>query len=177
MKRFNFNQKKAFAAMLYVASNLTWANFHKVHKIIYFADLMHLAKYGRPITGDRYIAMKNGPVASWIKDVMHKKVAREYWKFFTVVLGFVIRAKRPPNLLDHFSKTDIACLDESLAENRNLSYSDLTTKSHDEAWKNTIRDREISVDLLISVSKASEKMTEYIKEREANRTFQVAQPL
>jgi len=37
-------------------------DFHKIFKIIYFADRQHLADWGRPITGDTYIAMEAGPV-------------------------------------------------------------------------------------------------------------------
>ena len=36
-------------------------------KIIYLADRYHLRMYGRTITGDRYVAMQYGPVASSCK--------------------------------------------------------------------------------------------------------------
>lgn len=32
-------------------------------KLIFFADRDHLARFGRPIVGGHYVAMKNGPVA------------------------------------------------------------------------------------------------------------------
>jgi uncharacterized phage-associated protein len=173
MKRFYFNQKKALAAALYVASKLTLANFHKVLKIIYFADLKHLQRYGRPITGDRYIAMENGPVASWLLDLFHRNVGREYRKFFTI-FGYIISPKLPNNILDHFSRSDLDCLNESISENKDLSFKALRDKSHDQAWKKTKRDTEISVLDLMEVSGASQRMREYIEEQEANKTFKVA---
>lgn len=36
----------------------------KLVKLIFLADRMHLARYGRPIVGGRYVAMEHGPVAS-----------------------------------------------------------------------------------------------------------------
>lgn len=173
MKRFVFNHKKALAATLYVASKLTVANFHKVLKIIYFADLKHLNRYGRPITGDRYIAMENGPVASWILDLLHGKVGKEYRKFFTII-GYIVSPKLPSNILDHFSKSDLECLDESIKENKNLSFGKLKEKSHDSAWGKTERDTEMNVMDIIEASGASQEMREYIEEQEANKTFKVA---
>jgi uncharacterized phage-associated protein len=36
----------------------------KLIKLIFLADRLHLARYGRPIVGGRYVAMEHGPVAS-----------------------------------------------------------------------------------------------------------------
>ena len=41
----------------------------KALKLLFFADRYHLRKFGRPLSCDRYYAMKNGPVASEAKDV------------------------------------------------------------------------------------------------------------
>lgn len=74
MLSFKFYKEKAIAALLYVTQTLIKNNkrpdFHKVFKIFYFADQMHLTKYGRPITGDHYIAMRNGPVPSRLYDML-----------------------------------------------------------------------------------------------------------
>jgi uncharacterized phage-associated protein len=62
---FKFDIEKAVAATVYVASKkpmeFTQA---KLFKMLYFADKDHLVKYCRPITGDWYSAMKDGPVPS-----------------------------------------------------------------------------------------------------------------
>jgi uncharacterized phage-associated protein len=44
-------------------------NKMKAVKLIYLADRYHLRKYGRPIVGDRYWAMKLGPVGSQVLDI------------------------------------------------------------------------------------------------------------
>jgi uncharacterized phage-associated protein len=41
----------------------------KALKLVYFADRYHLRRFGRPITGDEYLAMEFGPVASSAKDL------------------------------------------------------------------------------------------------------------
>ena len=41
----------------------------KALKLVYFADRYHLRRFGRPITGDEYLAMPHGPVASGAKDL------------------------------------------------------------------------------------------------------------
>jgi len=67
MLKFKFDQEKAVSAILYISKRLIEAegniepDFHKIFKILYFADQKHLANYGRPIIGDHYIAMEHGP--------------------------------------------------------------------------------------------------------------------
>ncbi len=38
--------------------------------MMYFADRLHLERYGRFICGDSYVAMKNGPVPSFTYDIL-----------------------------------------------------------------------------------------------------------
>lgn len=44
--------------------NLHSVNHLKLMKLVWAADRFHLRQFGRTITGDTYVAMKNGPVAS-----------------------------------------------------------------------------------------------------------------
>lgn len=74
MVHFKFNRDKAIATVLFIAEKLikrygkNGADLHKIFKILYFADQKHLAKYGRPIVGDFYVAMREGGVPSKIYD-------------------------------------------------------------------------------------------------------------
>jgi uncharacterized phage-associated protein len=57
--------KKSVQAMNYLARKKDGQiNKMKALKLIYFADRYHIRKYGRPVLGDQYWAMKLGPVAS-----------------------------------------------------------------------------------------------------------------
>lgn len=107
------------------------------------ADRKHLERNGRFITGDNYIAMKNGPVASniynFIKAVRGDNVfisgelLDRLAKSFSVD-NYNINPLRNPDL-DYLSKSDIQCLDESIADNKALTFGQLNDKSHDELWK------------------------------------------
>jgi len=68
MPDFKIDISKAKAVILYIAGKFGETDFHKVFKILYLAERAHLVKYGRPIVGDTYMAMKYGPVPSFIYD-------------------------------------------------------------------------------------------------------------
>lgn len=70
MTRFTFNWDKAIQAVDYVARLKPGITQYYIGKIIFFADREHLLDYGRPITGDKYVAMEHGPVPSAIRDLL-----------------------------------------------------------------------------------------------------------
>jgi uncharacterized phage-associated protein len=43
---------------------------YNILKTLFLADRAHLNRYGRPVTFDNYMAMKDGPVASFAYDVL-----------------------------------------------------------------------------------------------------------
>ena len=60
---FRFSLEKFINALAYFASQgIRDLTKLKAVKLLYLADRHHLFNYGRPITGDRYIAMDLGPV-------------------------------------------------------------------------------------------------------------------
>jgi uncharacterized phage-associated protein len=63
-KEISFSPHKAVESLLYVVARLIEPTVHEALKIRYFADKLHLAKYGWLASGDEYVAMQFGPVAS-----------------------------------------------------------------------------------------------------------------
>jgi hypothetical protein len=62
-----FNERKTAAAaslLLHLHGNGGRMQFIRLIKLLYLADRDAWARYGRPITGDSYYAMKQGPVLS-----------------------------------------------------------------------------------------------------------------
>jgi len=133
MKEFNLHREKAVNSLLFVINKLEKADTHKTYKILYFADQKHLLKYGRPILGDTYVKMQYGPVPSFIKNVVDEdidgleEVVAKYNRYF-------IKSLKDANL-DYLSESDVECLLESIEENKNLTFPELTSKSHDFAYE------------------------------------------
>ena|ERR1043166_3187197 len=139
--KFNFDFPRTLAAITYVASkNIPDLTIYKLLKLIFLADKYHLIKYGRPITGDRYAALKDGPVPSHIYDVFKRQVVKENpWtdqaKMFLANLDVkksgkraVFKARSKFNE-DELSKSDIAVLDRVINTFGNFDY--------DQFWKLT----------------------------------------
>jgi uncharacterized phage-associated protein len=67
---FNFDHRKATQILNYFALKGDGKiNKMKALKLIFLADRYHLRKYGRLVSGDRYVAMKYGPVPSTVMDI------------------------------------------------------------------------------------------------------------
>ena len=67
--------RKLIELVVYLTGRLRGPTFHSISKMLYFADKLHLSKYGRLISGDNYVAMAHGPVPSAVYNIM--KVPRE----------------------------------------------------------------------------------------------------
>lgn len=110
----------------------------KLSKILYFADFLSYAHYGKPITGIKYRSLQNGPVpiSLWsVKDEMessHELVVRkqrvvDYHQHRYIAL-------RPSNL-DYFTARDIALVDEVISQLSDDNATSVSGRSHDRAWR------------------------------------------
>ena len=167
--KFNINKEKTINSILFVLSNLGGqCDFHKIFKILYFADQKHLVLYGTQITGDYYIAMKDGPVPSKTYD-MFKSVRGESWgsrnhdydDFFEIDSHYFAIQKRAVDF-DELSQSEIECLESSIKENKDLDFTELSNKSHSTAWINTSRDNEMNLIDIAVEGGANEEMKKYI---------------
>lgn len=174
MIHFKFNRDKAIAAVLFIAKRLirrhgkNGADFHKIFKILYFADQKHLAKYGRPIVGDFYVAMREGGVPSRIYDMVKmvrgdsiSQDTEGFNKFFDVSDYFLFPKQEPA--MEEFSRSDLECLRESIIENQDLDFEQLKKKSHDQAYQKAGKDDKISFWEMAKVLGADKTTLEYMK--------------
>ena len=141
-----FDKVKTLNALLFVANRVQRKDFHKIFKIIYFADRQHLADWGRPITGDIYIAMEAGPVPSRLYDMIKIVRGDSYMpdseglgKYFQIENWMYVNplVDADPNKL---SSNELKVLDACIAKYSSLSYDEIKEKSHDVAWRSTARD-------------------------------------
>ncbi|MBN1959964.1 MAG: SocA family protein, partial [Deltaproteobacteria bacterium] len=78
--KFEFDERKATeAACLLLQRANNRLPYLKLIKMLYLADRMSLKQYGEPITGDRYVAMKYGPVLSNVFDLIKEDIKGEFW--------------------------------------------------------------------------------------------------
>ena len=117
-------------------------DYYHVFKIIYFANIAHLAKYGFPMVSDEFCALPDGPVPSilynCIKGDAYCDKDLKHMLDNTVSKGaddayYMLEAKRNADS-DYLSKADIEALDRSITENGSLPYGELRAKSHGEEW-------------------------------------------
>ena len=163
--KFPLRKQKVIPALLYIIDRMGGnIDMYSLLKIIYFAEIDHLVKYGRPIIGDRIIAMDNGPVPSIAYDkVKHSKITLP----FKMVEDNIITSREKADL-DFLSNSDQKCLELSFQENRHLSFTELRAKSHDAAYHWTVNNFGLNKEMpCIEIAKsagASDEMIELITE-------------
>ena len=141
MLRFQFNEKKGVEALTYVASKWPGLTAFFAAKVLFFAEKKHLNRYSRPIVGDTFIAMPNGPVPSTLYDFIKGRLDQSGDPDAVMAALLIERdpyprlaAQRDPDL-DALSLSDLECLDEAIAFCRSHSFGALSTLTHQErAW-------------------------------------------
>jgi uncharacterized phage-associated protein len=141
VSRRRLDVAKAVEVLLYVTAKVH--NMYVALKVIYFADKMHLQRHARFIYDETYIAMQHGPVPSAAYDIVKATVA-EYSRCEDLAharsafdnQNNCVTPRREADL-DYLSETDRECLDEAITEYGSLSFGKLRDLSHDEAYKAT----------------------------------------
>jgi uncharacterized phage-associated protein len=169
--QMEFNENKTINAVLYIVAKLKRKDFHKIFKILYFSDREHLSEYGRTITGDRYIAMSDGPVPSNLYDIFKSVRGDGYFKdtgkfgvYFAVIGNDLIKAHQEPDL-KKLSKTDISCIEHSLQLYGDMSWDEVREKSHDYAWRSVAINCPIAFEDIIREAGGDDEYVEYIREQ------------
>src|SRR6266566_2442806 len=168
MIRFYFDEAKAVETLVYIASAWPKITPFYLSKVVFIADRDHLRQYGRPVTGDAYVAMDNGPVPSRIYDIIKGDldffgnpaaiadaltISQEDSKYHQIT------AKRKANT-DLLSETDITALDRAIEFCRDKSFTKLSSLTHQEpAWLQAQRNAEMDPELLVP-----EEMREEVRE-------------
>lgn len=150
------NKEKILQALLYLIEQGDKRGVvvtqYTILKTFFFADRAHLNRYGRPITFDNYKAMKDGPVASLVYDILKNNVnfpalfgvAGPLWEK-TAAPEISARAfrfhscKAKPDL-DMLSESDIEALSDALTITTTLSFGQIKRLTHEDpayidAWE------------------------------------------
>jgi uncharacterized phage-associated protein len=141
---FRLDIDKVIATVVYFSSHqLPELTPAKLFKLMFLAEKYHLVRYGRPITGDRYDAMKDGPVPSFTYDLFKKQVLKKPFSDPARRLSAQLtinKTKPVPELSsvssfdkDQLSVSDIKALDYVILTFGNLPFSKLRKITHDMA--------------------------------------------
>lgn len=179
MTRFKFNWEKAIQAIDFIAQKQPGVTQYYVSKIMFFADREHVLDYGRPITGDRYMAMEHGPVPTAILNLL--KNDSGYPDEMIDLLHSRIGIEPEGNKQHVYSKgtdefpdlsgTDKQYLAEAVEKYGKMSFSQLKRLSHedpayDAAWKmpggSNEMDIELWLDSLAEPETAKRQLREYV---------------
>lgn len=144
---FQANIAKIRETILYISAQIQNPTLHTVFKIMYFADKLHLERFGRFITGDTYIAMEFGPVPSHAYDLTKEARESERWHDMAIE-GYCIIPLRDANI-DFFSDSDIQCIDEAISTHKHKTFGQLTDESHDAAWQSTPQNEPITIESIV----------------------------
>tara|TARA_R110002095_G_scaffold197705_2_gene176998 strand:- start:255 stop:821 length:567 start_codon:yes stop_codon:yes gene_type:complete len=136
--KFKPKYEKILELLLYLSHKKPNADHYQAVKLLYLADAEHFSRYGRPITFEKYCALKFGPVASNALDVLKqnraamKKFGIEELPFETEQLDKVIYIRSPKRAVDHdiFSVSDLRVFDEILAQYGNCTFGELYNITH-----------------------------------------------
>jgi len=116
-------------------------NYMALVKLLVLIDRKALLAFGRPLTGDKISAMKNGLVLSRVLDFVSQKKQEKpvsYWhKFISRPAPYVytVRFSGPADT-SALSEAELALIDEVYSEHRNKSEWDLSEIHHQlPEWK------------------------------------------
>lgn len=166
--KFHFDPEKAVEVILYVATRVGNPGFHRISKILYFADRDHLAKYGRFICGDSYVAMKHGPVPSGAYDIL-KHVRGDSLscsvphakESFRVENDKLIIPFKDANL-DLLSDSERESLDAAITKYGTMSFGQLTELSHDKAWDSADENEFIAIEQIVATLPDAEQLLAHL---------------
>ncbi|MGB3086265.1 MAG: Panacea domain-containing protein [Phycisphaerae bacterium] len=129
---FRFSLDKATEAAAYLlrlepAQEMTYI---RLLKLLYLADRRSLRETGRPITGDRVVAMRHGPVLSNVYDCMKGSFfGQSRWDEHFVSVGFCVQLRRSPDIR-HLSRKEIAILDQVQREHEGKNEWEIVEETH-----------------------------------------------
>jgi uncharacterized phage-associated protein len=134
--RFHFNERKAVqAAGRLITQSGGEMNYMALLKLLYLIDREALLRWGRPVTGDRVVAMKRGPVLSRIFDlVSQKKQDSPNSSWHNLIprpapYVYTVRFSGLPETAA-LSEAELALIDEVFARHREESEDELVDFTH-----------------------------------------------
>jgi hypothetical protein len=166
---FTLDRAKAVESVLFVANRHKGPTLHSVSKILFHADKLHLSRYGRPISGDWYVRMPDGPVPSATYDILktirgdakipvqlpkRADALRVRGQYSIVVLRDADKSVLSPSELE--------CLAESVEEHGGKTFSQRVDDSHGPAWQASKPNDLIPIENLLLEIENRDELRDYL---------------
>jgi hypothetical protein len=177
MRCYSANVRKALEVILWFAEKSPSVDVYHVVKAAFYADKSHIRKYGRPITGDSYIADTYGPLPKVIYGILRRD------PFELLALNsngdiparlehdVFVKGERAPNRA-LLSKSDEAALEEGWQFVKDKSFDDLYHLTHsDRAYQRANGGRMDYRDFLDEHDKDYAEKAAYIEESAPSAVF------
>jgi len=142
--KFPYNREKAIQATLWFLNKHSGIlDRLQLVKLMFLADREHLVRYGRPVVGGNYCAMKLGPVLSELLDDLNHAKNEGTFPFQSIGHNVHTDSKAREEVL---SESDIEVFEIVDREYGKLDRFKLAGITHDlKAWKKNYPDENISV--------------------------------
>ncbi len=128
---FTLDANKAMQTLLWILNKKPDIDVYNINKVMFAADCYSLNTYGRPVYGEKYVAMKLGTVPSFMYDLTKMKSNVPY--HYSSAHGLTANATPDTDL---FSQSDIESLEYGLQEYGDLNFTSVKNKNHlHNAWK------------------------------------------
>src|ERR1017187_2842936 len=151
MISFTFKPKKFASVVAYFAERRPGITKKELCKLIFFADKDHLVRYGRPITGDHYYALEQGPIPTRGLDALNEKgdpAAISEILRYGKLNGWTFLPNGQSPDIKTLSKSDLKVLAEVFEEIGHLPAWQLEELSHKEpAWAQASRNGPMDFEL------------------------------
>lgn len=116
-------------------------NYLALMKLLYLVDREALLRFGRPVTGDRVVAMKHGPVLSRVYDLVSQKkqeLPQSEWHQFIPrpnSYNYTVKFGGVPDISE-LSQAEVALIDEVFARFCEMKEWELVEYTHQlPEWK------------------------------------------
>ena len=172
--QFHYSSEKLLEIVVYILKKIKKADYHKICKIIFYADKTHLNKYWCPISGDIYVKMNNGPVPSKIYDIIKKDKINNEEQFFKKIdktfekeEPYYLKLKKNVKFNGElFSQSNLEEIDKAIELCKNKTFNQLTAETHKEkSWLNALLNSEMNFeDFIDDDNKDKENIIKYLKE-------------
>jgi uncharacterized phage-associated protein len=144
----------------------------KICKLLYFADKAHLLEYGRPIIGDTYYKLKDGPIPTKGLDMLRGRIGPANQALVHEafqVQGLHVIPRREPDM-SVFSRSDVkilALIKDQLGE---MSAFQLRKLSHDEhAYEASEMHSPIDFELIANDAPDADALREFLGSEQHTR--------